>query len=553
MSDSSRFVSREYLLDVGPAGFTRAVERFCLHIGFAWAENVDGSGDGGADIVGLWENEKIVVQCKWKKAQPVGQEGVIEAAAAIEKYNAARAVVVTNSDFSSGARDAAARVESQQGKQISLINGADLASSWGRLETFLKQSSPRPYQMQAIEAIQESLKTTKKALLILATGLGKTFIAGNVIAQELRESPTKRVLVLAHTRDLVAQLERALWRNLSKETPTQILDGDSKPDLLSGVTIATHQSAIWYIRKGFVPDLLVVDEAHNVGRDSEYAEILQACAGSLKLGLTATPWRSDGFNISDAFGPPSYQMGLAEGINQGYLSDVRYRMFVDTIDWDQVRSLSKHSYSVNDLNKKLFLTQRDETIRDHLLESWNETPNPRAIVFCGSIEHATKFAEVLNRIPGWSKAAPVHANQSIRERRMTLLNFRSGEVPIITAVDILNEGVDVPDVNIVCFARLTHSRKIFVQQLGRGLRLSRGKTHVEVLDFVTDVRRLKAGMDLASEIRPKASSEVLFLPSRDGVNFEEVRDAKEKFWQWLTEVSDLEDLEDTAVLSLPDI
>ena len=105
-----------------------------------------------------------------------------------------------------------------------------------------------------------------------------------------------------------------------------------------------------------------------------------------------------------------------------------------------------------------------------------------------------------SRVPQMKGAEAVHAELDRRDRQLRLMRFRSGETPVITAVDILNEGVDVPDVNIICFARVTHSRRIFVQQLGRGLRLREGKSHVETLDFVSDIRRVAAVLNLREQV-----------------------------------------------------
>jgi superfamily II DNA or RNA helicase len=525
-----------------------------LHIGFDWTQNIDGSGDKGADLVGAYRGEKIVVQSKWKKTQPMAAHGVREASNALDAYRADRAIVVTNGDFANAAREEATDLFKSQGKRIDLLNGAELLSSWPRLSSYLPSKHElRPYQIQAIDALTQSLKESHRALLVLATGLGKTVVAGRLIDRFLQRRPDTQVLVLAHTRELVMQLERALWSSLSKEVPTQVLDGESKPNLLAGVTVATHQSAIEYVRSGYRPTLVVIDEAHNVGPDSEYSEILAMCASSDVVGLTATPWRTDKFSIEEFFGKPSFQMGLVEGINGGYLSEVNYRMFTDNIDWENIQALSRHSYTISELNRKLFLPQRDEKIRDKLLETWATTVNPRAIVFCQTIEHAERLASVLQGNPAWKGTSALHAKQSMRDRKLMLLGFRSGEIPILTAVDILNEGVDVPDVNIVCFARITHSRKIFVQQLGRGLRLAAGKSHVEVLDFVSDIRRLKAAMDLKREMVGDRGSEVLFVPGASGIDFSEADGAGQTLQAWLRSAADLDDLDDTAVLSVPDL
>ena len=106
------------------------------------------------------------------------------------------------------------------------------------------------------------------------------------------------------------------------------------------------------------------------------------------------------------------------------------------------------------------------------------------------------MAELLRQSPEWGSAAALHAGMPKRERQQRLLEFRSGRIPLLTAVDILNEGVDIPDFNILAFARVTHSRRIFVQQLGRGLRLREGKERVLALDFVSDMRRVAALLNL---------------------------------------------------------
>lgn len=135
-----------------------------------------------------------------------------------------------------------------------------------------------------------------------------------------------------------------------------------------------------------------------------------------------------------------------------------------------------------------------------------------------------------------------------RERKANLAKFRLGDVPLLVAVDVLNEGVDVPDVNIVCFARVTHSRKIFVQQLGRGLRLSQGKSHVTVLDFVSDLRRVKAVLDLKTVVG--ASRESIYLPSSHTIEFQD-SGAEDLFREWLKDVASLETAAEEAALNFP--
>ena len=373
----------------------------------------------------------------------------------------------------------------------------------------------RDYQKEAADRMSEDLGKTKRALLILATGLGKTVVGGEVIRRHLEENPGSRILVVAHMKELVEQLEKALWRHLDKSIMTQVLTGDNKPEEFEGVTVATVDSILGVVRMGWRPDLIMIDETHHVGESGMFAQLLDLCSDAKQFGMTATPWRGDKFDITSRFGPPSYQLGIAEGMARGYLARVDYRMFVDNLDWEFVRHASEHGYSIKELNKSLFLPQRDEEIVDQFRAAWREVNDPRAILFCQTIEHAERIANLLaGSDQSWRRAAYLHSQLPRRQRQVLLNAFRLGRVPIITCVDVFNEGVDVPDVNLIAFLRVTHSRRIFVQQLGRGLRLREGKESLKVLDFVTDVRRVAAGLDLRRSLDAMrgGATEELALP-----------------------------------------
>lgn len=138
----------------------------------------------------------------------------------------------------------------------------------------------------------------------------------------------------------------------------------------------------------------------------------------------------------------------------------------------------------------------------------------------------------------------------MRERQQRLLDFRAGRVPILTAVDILNEGVDVPDVNILAFARVTHSRRVFVQQLGRGLRLRAGKEKVTALDFVSDIRRVAALLNMRRQLEAD-DIEVLPRVPQPRITFNDVR-AESLLEQWILDAADLETANDEARLQFLD-
>jgi len=187
-----------------------------------------------------------------------------------------------------------------------------------------------------------------------------------------------------------------------------------------------------------------------------------------------------------------------------------------------------------------------------LIEHMNSIDKPRCVVFCRTIEHAVTIHKLLRASGKASKL--VHSGQDRIESTNALRDFRSGRVPILISVDMLNEGIDVPEVNLIVFLRVTHSRRIFVQQLGRGLRLTEGKSSVRVLDFVADVRRVAAGMRLNRE----ASEYVARIPVKEALRFPDGRvvqfsndKALSFFEEYLRDVAEVEDLDEGSRLKFP--
>lgn len=545
---TASFLAPQRLLVGGPQRFTRQVERLMGHLGFRDVVNIDGPGDHGGDLLGTLHDQLWVIQTKWKNKGAVDRSAVDEVSRAFEHYGARRAAVVTNTKPSADAEQRAVELL-RLGRRVDFWNGSDLQS----LFTAAPEHAPlmlRDYQDAAVSALWADLQSRRRALLILATGLGKTVVGGEIVGRHLRENPDSDVLVVAHTKELVNQLERALWRHLPKRVPTQVLTGDERPTDLAGVTCATTASALGAVLRGWKPGLIMVDETHHVGEDGQYDRLLSELADALQFGVTATPWRGDKYDIEHRFGTASFKLGIEDGMRRGYLAVVEYKLFVDNIDWDVVREASEHGYTIKELNSRLFLTQRDEAVIDALKDAWNSTVAPRAIVFCQTIEHAERMEALLRRQPEWSRASALHAGMAKRDRQQRLLDFRSGQVPILAAVDILNEGVDVPDVNILAFARVTHSRRIFVQQLGRGLRLREGKERVLALDFVSDIRRVAALLNLRRQLE---ASDIEVLPAvpQPTIKFSDLK-AESLLEQWILDAADLETANDEARLQFLD-
>jgi len=465
------------------------------------------------------------------------------------------AVVVTNTSLNATA-EARRKSLSGVGIKIDAWTGPTLSAIYDQMPNQVPTTYQlREYQAAAADRVTEDLSEKGRALLVLATGLGKTVVGGEVIRRHLQNNPGAQVLVVAHMKELVEQLEKALWRHLDKEIPTQLLTGDTQPSSFEGVTVGTIDSVLGLVRTGWRPSLIMVDETHHVGETGMFAQLLDHCDTADQFGVTATPWRGDKFDITARFGQPSYTLGIAEGMAAGYLVKVDYRMYVDNLDWDFVRDMSENDYSLKDLNKALFLPQRDEEIVDQLRDAWRDITDPRAILFCQTIEHAERMATLLaGSDQSWRRAAYLHSGMSRQQRQVLLNGFRLGRVPIITCVDVFNEGVDVPDVNLIAFLRVTHSRRIFVQQLGRGLRLREGKSSLKVLDFVTDVRRIAAGLDLRRSLSAIRGGDIeelaLPLPGGSHITFSD-ETAGSLLDYWIQDAADLETAADEVRLQFP--
>ena len=533
----------------------RAIQRLLVHAGFDDVRLVGGRGDGGGDVVANYNNKIWVFQSKYRSGdQVVGAAVVEELVTAIGKYGAEVAVLASNAKFSKDLIDRAKRLEMDIGTRILLWDGDYLLDRFRRLNEYSdRRNAPRPYQEEAIDAINSKiLYGEDKGLLLMATGLGKTRVAAGVIEQWLNDRPKDEILLIAPSLELVPQLESSLWPYLPKDVVTHVLVGAEKPSFQGGVTVATVQSMLY--RRGEDRGrfgLVVVDEAHHAPADG-YRQLLSDLAPRFVLGMTATPWRGDERRLEDIFGEPAYTVSIVHGMQLGYLARVDYRMMVDTIDWDWVRNNLKASLTIRELNRRLFIPERDDALISKIRVHLEGMSDPRAVLFCRSIDHAESIMKRLR-----AEGFPVHAVHSRLDRFDTtkiLRDFRSGDVPIIVAVDMLNEGIDIPDVNLIGFLRVTHSRRIFVQQLGRGLRLSPGKEEVLVLDFVSDVRRIAAGRGLNHEGAMMATDlkehQVLRYPDGRIVSFQG-DEALSFFDEYLTDVAELEEGSDDSQLKFP--
>lgn len=560
--------------------FERLVSRLLRTEGFSHVSVVGASGDGGADVLAIKNDRRWLFQIK-RWSSPIAADVIDRTIAAAATYDADVAVIVSKSGFTVDVYGLRSRL-SAEGLNIQLWDRDVLMRRVARLPVeplavrHADNFTLRNYQKAAVDSIINEWFSDRSssALVVLATGLGKTFVAAESLRRLTALNPSLRTLVLAHTNDLLYQLERSLWPFLSVNQATVVVNGVERPDWAAlaefSVVVASRDTLFSASEEGVsLPhfDLVIVDECHHVGADT-YDKVLDyvgvgSADGPFLLGLTATPWRPDGQELDHFFGAPIVSIDLVQGLNRGFLANVDYRMYTDNVDWDSLRELSGDRFTPKAINRTLFINQWDEAVVGRVREAWAELANGRGIIFCGTVEHAEKMAAGINAL-GFTSARPIYSRSSTGksmgpiERNRLLWDFSAGRVGILCAVDVLNEGVDVPDVNLVVFQRVTHSRRIFVQQLGRGLRLAPEKDRVIVLDFVSDVRRFAAGLELQSSLEthgPRSGAPVTVnLPSRitfRRANSEDLEGAN-FLREWLGDLREVEEAgEDVSIMRYP--
>ena len=510
-------------LTKGPwQAFERGIARLLAHKGWDSYDVVGGSGDKGADVLGSIGGSETIFQTKfYQSTSPLSVDIVKDVVRAIEFYEIQEGVCVSNRILGTEQKRKL-EVYRKQGYKIDTFTGNKILESFKQLPIWpTDKRKLRPYQREAVDKIISSYeKGNSTGLITLATGLGKTFVAGCFLRWLFEHHPSYNVLVLADKKELLLQFDKSLWTNLPKFVATHILHESEKPAFNEGVLLSTFQSLEGFMNKNpeVTFDIVIVDEAHHAAADTFIVAINNINPKYL-LGLTATPFRKDQRSIKNIFGEPLVKYDVIKALHKGYLANIDYKIKNDNIDVNWVAKESKKGHTIKQLNKRIFIPQRDDEICDAIFEYWNYKNPQRGIVFCNSSEHAERIEQLLRTRFDFPARSLTTRVPGADERAKRLRLFRSGQIKILTCYDMLNEGVDIPDVDFLVYLRVTHSRSIFLQQLGRGLRFKEGKTLL-VLDFVADIRRL-AGLklfkneydDYKPELKKEKDIEELELPS----------------------------------------
>lgn len=357
------------------------------------------------------------------------------------------------------------------------------------IEPLAPPPAPNEVQVEALQRLARSrAEGHRRALIVLATGLGKTWLAAfdvEAFGRELGRCP--RTLVLAHRAELLSQAGRTFRRMCRRSFPgartswcaggVGDLDGEV---VLASVQKLARPEQLERLAPGAF-DYVIVDEVHHADATT-YRRILARLEPRFLLGLTATPERADDGDILGLFDDHQpYEAGIGEGIGRGLLAPFAYFGLKDDVDYTNVPWRNRRFDP--DLLARAVQTQRR---MERTWQAWQEHPATRTLVFCASIEHAT-FARDWLRERG-VRVEAVHSGEGSADREAALAELRDGALDALCAVDLFNEGIDVPRVDRVVMLRPTESIVVFLQQLGRGLRVAEGKTCLTVIDFVGNHR-----------------------------------------------------------------
>jgi len=338
-----------------------------------------------------------------------------------------------------------------------------------------------------IEALYELHRTREdgfdKALVVAATGLGKTYLAA---FDSLNFS---RVLFVAHREEILKQAEES-FRTVRPSVSTGFFTGAQK-DTASKLIFASVQTlgrADYLTPQYFTPDAfdyLVVDEFHHAAAGS-YRGLLDYFKPKFLLGLTATPDRMDNKDIYALCEQNvAYEVSLKGAINRDWLVPFRYYGIYDATNYDAI-DYRHGTYDLEQLENSLTQSSRAGLVYDHYLKHRRK----RSLGFCASIKHAEYMADFFAK-KGVRACCVTSSGSSPRsmDRQAAIAALKAHDIDVIFSVDIFNEGVDIPAVDLVMFLRPTESYTVFMQQLGRGLRKSTDKEHLVVLDFIGNYRK----------------------------------------------------------------
>ena len=378
---------------------------------------------------------------------------------------------------------------------------------------------PRGAQIEALYSLNKSrLEGFDKGLVVAATGIGKTYLAA------FDSKKYERVLFVAHREEIIKQGAES-FKIVNKTDDIGFFYGDNKSTnnrivfaLVQTLGKSEYLNSNYFERDYF--DYIVIDEFHHA-TSSNYKNIIEYFTPKFMLGLTATPERLDSkdvFALCDY--NTVYEVRLKDAINKGWLVPFRYYgIYDETVEYSSIE-FKNGKYNDKKLEEALMINKRANLILNNYLKYNSKS----AIGFCTSKSHAKYMADYFNSND--VKSLAVYSGSCSVPREEALNKLKSGEIKVIFSVDMFNEGLDIPSIDMVLFLRPTQSPTVFLQQLGRGLRKYKDKKYLNVLDFIGNYKKanlipfLLTGKDKIESGKVKSNPMTYDYPEECVVDFD---------------------------------
>lgn len=380
-------------------------------------------------------------------------------------------------------------------------------------------------QQEALRELGVSHSLNQRAAaVILPTGSGKTRVA----VQDMRRIGSQLCVYVAHSHEILESAEEEFLREFTTDDICRFGNAP-RAHQIRRVNLITIQSLSRNLNvfENRQVDYLIIDEFHHAAAAS-YRRTIEVLAPQFLLGLTATPFRSDRQDVLKLCSDNAvvcYE--LRQGIEFGILCPYEYFGCFDDIDYTNIRHNGQR-YDITDLERALIIPERDLAI----IAKWRDKADSKpTLAFCCSHRHAERVAESfrLQGIP-----AETYLSSTGREARAVLQHcLRTGSLKVLCVIDVLNEGVDLPFIECLLFLRPTESKRVFFQQLGRGLRRFLGKEHCVVIDFIGNFKNAYLALEnlglepydrdepLTGPTTRRSIKEILNLPTGCTVEFDE--------------------------------
>ena len=346
----------------------------------------------------------------------------------------------------------------------------------------------RPYQQTAKESIFSAWDNNDNVLFQMPTGTGKTRLFTSIIsdikAWSVLNSINCKILIIAHRVELIDQISESLGKY---KIPHGIIAGGRTRDLRQYVQVASIQTithpanvdAIAELNVGFI----IIDEAHHSVARS-YKKLWELFPDSKKLGVTATPWRMNNSGFKEVYQQLITSQSIKAFIEQGWLAPYSYySVRENSVERERITSINEFDiegdYKTSALEREMDTMQ----IRARLLDSYQRLASgKKGIIYSISRKHSEHICEEYRK--AGLNIVKIDSLTPKNERQLYVRRFKNGQIDIIVNVDIFSEGFDCPDIEFIQLARPTKSLVKYLQQVGRGLRPTQGKTNCLILDNV---------------------------------------------------------------------